>query len=232
MMMKREEIDREMENARASIYGFLSTLFIESLDSERLERLLSVDTVSHLKLLFPEGRLHEVMEEVVKEFSEGRLSAEDVTLDFEALMRIPGPGYIYPYESSYQGRTFNNGKLHWARRIYGPAAIAVQRCYREEELSVRNGSADFPDHIGVELEFMAHLCRKAAAAIKKDEGKAVMKVRDKQARFFREHLSKWAGDLSREMQERAETLLYRCLGQILATFLDIEKRHFLCLSAN
>ncbi len=97
---------------------------------------------------------------------------------------------------------------------------------------MRNGSADFPDHIGVELEFMAQLCRKAAAAMEKGEEKTVMEVRDKQARFFREHLSQWAEDLSKEMRKSAETLFYRCLGDILATFLGIEKRHFLSLSTN
>lgn len=227
--MKIEDID--MENARASMYGFLSTLLMESLDAEALERLLSADTISHLKLLFPEGTLNEVMEETVRDFSQGRLSAEDVMLDFEALMRIPGPGYIYPYESSYEGRTINNGNVHWARRICGPAAIAVQRYYQEEDLSVKDGSADFPDHIGVELEFMAHLCRRTAAAMEQDREKTVRRVRDKQALFFREHLSQWADDLSREMRERAETLFYRWLGEILPTFLDLEKRHFLCLSA-
>jgi TorA maturation chaperone TorD len=89
-----------METARAEVYRFLGTLLTESLSLKSLNRILNGETVSHLKSLFPDQEVHRVLEELVDDFSKGNLTAEDVILDFEALLRVPGPAYIYPYESS------------------------------------------------------------------------------------------------------------------------------------
>jgi len=218
-----ETVSSEMENARAEVYRFLGTLMTESLSTTSLNRILNAETVSHLKALFPDQGVHQVLERLVDDFSKGNLTAEDIMLDFEALLRVPGPAYIYPYESSYLSRKKKEDRIQWGS-LNGPPARAAQRLYQNEHLSIRSELADFPDHIGVELEFMAQLCRKVAEALQSGDQKTATEKREKQKHFFQEHLLNWPEDLAKEMRTKAETIFYRCLADLLTNFLEMEKR--------
>jgi TorA maturation chaperone TorD len=226
-----ETLSAEMENARAEVYRFLGTLLTENLSVTSLNRILNAETVSHLKALFPDEDGHQVLEELVDDFSNGNLSAEDIMLDFEALLRVPGQAYIYPYESSYLSRKKRGDRMQWGS-LNGPPARAAQLLYQNEHLSVRSELADFPDHIGVELEFMAQMCYKAAEALQAGDQKTVTEKREKQKHFFQEHLLNWPEDLAKEMRTKAETIFYRCLADLLSNFLDMEKRFLLSESKN
>jgi TorA maturation chaperone TorD len=226
-----ETLSAEMENARAEVYRFLGTLLTENLSVTSLNRILNGETVSHLKALFPDEDGHQVLEELVDDFSNGNLSAEDIMLDFEALLRVPGQAYIYPYESSYLSRKKRGDRMQWGS-LNGPPARAAQCLYQNEHLSVRSELADFPDHIGVELEFMAQMCYKAAEALQAGDQKTVTEKREKQKHFFQEHLLNWPEDLAKEMRTKAETIFYRCLADLLSNFLDMEKRFLLSESKN
>jgi len=226
-----ETLSHAMENARAEVYRFLGTLLTESLSIESLSRILNGDTVSHLKALFTDQEVHQLFEELVDDFSQGNLTAEDIMLDFEALLRVPGPTYIYPYESSYLSRKKREDRVQWGP-LNGPPARAAQRLYQNENLSVRSELADFPDHIGVELEFMAQLCRKVAEALQSGDQKTATEKREKQKYFFQEHLLNWPQALAEEMRTRAGTIFYRCLADLLSNFLDMEKSFLLSESKN
>jgi TorA maturation chaperone TorD len=221
-----ETLSPEMENARAGVYRFLGTLLTESLSIKNLDRILNGETISHLKALFPDQEAHQVLEELVDDFSQGSLSAEDIMLDFEALLRVPGSAYIYPYESSYLTRKKRGDQMQWGS-FNGPPARAVQGLYQNEKLAVRSELADFPDHIGVELEFMAQLCRKVADALQIGDQKTATEKREIQKHFFQEHLLTWPKALAKEMHTKAETIFYRCLADLLSNFLDMEKRFLL-----
>jgi len=221
-----ETLSSDMENARAEVYRFLGTLLTESLSIKSLNRILNGETISHLKALFPDQEVHQVLEELVDEFSQGNLTAKDIMLDFEALLRVPGSAYIYPYESSYLNRKKRGDRMQWGS-LNGPPARAVQGLYQNEKLAVRSELADFPDHIGVELEFMAQLCHKVADALQISDQKTAMEKREKQKHFFQEHLLTWPKALAKEMHTKAETIFYRCLADLLSNFLDMEKRFLL-----
>jgi TorA maturation chaperone TorD len=226
-----ETLSSEMENARAEVYRFLGTLLTESLSIKNLSRILNVETLSHLKALFPDQEVHQVLEELVDDFSQGHLTAEDIMLDFEALLRVPGPAYIHPYESSYLSRKKREDRMQWGP-LNGPQARAAQRLYQNEHLSVRSELADFPDHIGVELEFMAQLCRKVAEALQTGDQKTATEKRERQKHFFQEHLLNWPQALAKEMRSKAETIFYRCLADLLSNFLDMEKSFLVSESKN
>jgi len=221
-----ETLSPEMENARAEVYRFLGTLLTESLSKESLNRILNGETISHLKALFPGQGVRQVLEELVDDFSQGSLSAEDIMLDFEALFRVPGQAYIYPYESSYLSRKKKGDRMQWGS-LNGPPARAVQGLYQNEKLAVRSELVDFPDHIGVELEFMAQLCHKVADALQIGDKEKATEKREKQKQFFQEHLLTWPKALAKEMHTKAETIFYRCLADLLSNFLEMEKRFLL-----
>ena len=221
-----ETLSSDMENARAEVYQFLGTLLIENLSSESLGNILNVKTASHVKTLFPDPEVHRDFEKLIENFSEGRLTETDIMLDFEALLRIPGPAYICPYESSYRGRKQIQGQTQWGS-LNGPSTRAVQRFYQNEHLSVRSELADFPDHIGAEMTFMACLCRQSAQALNTDNEMIVEKLREKQRQFLQKHLLQWSKDFSEELRSRAATLFYRCIADMLSQFLKMEIKSLL-----
>jgi TorA maturation chaperone TorD len=222
-----EILSLEMEKARAEVYQFLGTLLTENLSSESLGNILNVKTASHVKVLFPDPEIHRDFEKLIDDFSKGCLTEADIMLDFEALLRVPGPAYICPYESSYRGRKHIKGLNQWGS-LNGPSTLAVQRFYQNEHLSVRSELADFPDHIGAEMTFMACLCRKGAEALNTENKTIAEKLREKQRQFLQKHLLQWSKDFSDELRTKAATLFYRCIADMLSQFLDMEKNLF-CL---
>lgn len=221
-----ETLSSDMENARAEVYKFLGTLLTENPSSESLGNILNMKTASHVKALFPDPEVHRDFGKLIDDFSEGRLAAMDIMLDFEALMRIPGPAYICPYESSYRGRKQIEGLTQWGS-LNGPSTRAVQRFYQNEHLSVRNELADFPDHIGAEMTFMACLCHKMAEALNTGHETIAEELREKQRQFLQKHLLQWSKDFAEEMRSKAATLFYRCLADMLSQFMEMEKKSFL-----
>lgn len=221
----------EMENARAEVYQFLGTLLTENLSPESLGNILNAKTASHVKALFSDPEVHRDFEKLIDNFSAGRLTATDIMLDFEALLRFPGPAYICPYESSYRGRKQIKDLTQWGL-LNGPSTRAVQRFYQNEHLSVRSELADFPDHIGAEMTFMACLCRKMAQALNTGNETIAEKLQEKQKHFLQKHLLQWSKDFAKEMRSKASTLFYRCLADLLSNFLEMEERFLWSESIN
>jgi TorA maturation chaperone TorD len=122
-------------------------------------------------------------------------------------------------------------KVQWGP-LNGPPDRTARGLYQAENLSVRIELADFPDHIGVELEFMAQLCRKVADALQTGDKQMATEKREKQKHFFQEHLLNWPEALAKEMRTKAGTIFYRCLADLLSNFLDMEKRFLLSESKN
>jgi TorA maturation chaperone TorD len=217
-----ETLTLDMENARAEVYQFLGTLLTENLSPESLGNILNVKTASYVNALFPDPEVQRDFEKLIDNFSEGRLTATDIMLDFEALLRVPGPAYICPYESSYRGRKQIQGLAQWGL-LNGSSTREVQRLYQNEHLSVRSELADFPDHIGAEMTFMACLCRKMAQALNTGNETIAEKLREKQKQFLQNHLLQWSKDFAKEMRSKASTLFYRCLADLLSNFLEMEE---------
>jgi TorA maturation chaperone TorD len=226
-----ETLTLDMENARAEVYQFLGTLLTENLSPESLGNILNVKTASHVKALFSDPEVHRDFEKLIDDFSERRLTATDIMLDFEALLRVPGPAYICPYESSYRNRKQIQGLTQWGS-LNGPSTRAVQRFYQNEHLCVRSELADFSDHIGAEMTFMACLCRKMAQALNTGNETIAEKLREKQKQFLQNHLLQWSKDFAKEMRSKASTLFYRCLADLLSNFLDMEERFLWSESIN
>lgn len=79
-----------------------------------------------------------------------------------------------------------------------------------------------PDDITVELEFMAFVCRKEAAAIMAGELEAADVTRESGDKFLAEHLGCWGPSFGRRISAISRHPWYRSLGMLLATWLEAE----------
>jgi TorA maturation chaperone TorD len=214
-MVDAEQI--QWEEARSAVYGFFSQAFLRGPDRQFLAALVSDEGTQNLKEIFPDAAYQQELAQVRLDAREGRLTREEAVLDFEALFRIPGPHYLSPYESVYRSqRAGGRGYL------CGPETTAVEQVYLRHGLEPSEGFSELPDHAGVELEFMAFLCRKAADAMKAGDRAAVQEYHYQQYCFFTEHVGAWVGLLADRLASQAQTSLYRFLGNFLNLFLKLE----------
>ena len=98
----------------------------------------------------------------------------------------------------------------------------MERLYLKEGLGPNGEFSELPDHVGVELEFMAFLCRKAVEAMQAGDAATAQDYRHQQYCFFMEHLGTWVRLLAERLASQAQTSLYRFLGNFLNLFLELE----------
>jgi putative dimethyl sulfoxide reductase chaperone len=214
-MTNAEQI--QWEEARSAVYGFFSQAFINGPSQQFLAALIAEAGTEHLGEIFPDAAYQEELAQARRDAREGKLTLEAAALDFEALFRVPGSHYLSPYESVYRSQGAGGGG-----RLCGPETAAVERLYLNEGLEPNCEFSELPDHVGVELEFMAFLCRKTLEAMQTGDAATTQDYRHQQCCFFIEHLGTWVKLLAERLASQAQTSLYRFLGNFLTLFLELE----------
>lgn len=210
-MHARREADMETGEALANVearavtYSFLSGMFLREVSQDFLERLAAEPP--HLG-----GEL--------EGFAVGLATADlstvrrDAAAEFAALLLGMSADPVHPYESVYTSPE---------RLMMQDARDEVLALYRSQELG-RVGDLNIPeDHAGIELEFMARLCRKELDAMAGGDEEAVWDVRRTQQTFVRDHLLVWMPRMCDDLEARAKSGLYRGLAQMTRQFLSLER---------
>ena len=105
----------------------------------------------------------------------------------------------------------------------GPSAIDALSRYRQAGLRPARIWREPPDHIAVELQFMAHLsakCAVAAAAGQHDDAPPLLEI---QRAFLRDHVGRWGPVFAERLKRAASCHLYRFLGEFLGAWLTFDE---------
>ncbi len=110
-----------------------------------------------------------------------------------------------PYESAFLSPIGQPDGLQLAR---------IEAAYSEIGLLPSPDLGELPDHIAIELEFMAMLCGLEAAAWEDDDVAGAVKAMRKARRFLDGHLSVWLPGFSRQLAVADKDGFYRtvCKG--------------------
>ncbi len=142
-------------------------------------------------------------------------AVSELAVDFaRVFLCAGGRGGALPYESVYTSPE---------RLLMQEARDAVLANYRRESLQ---RAADFrgpEDHVALELEFMAHMCRRTAAAMGRGERQAALACLDRQREFLNRHLLRWVPAFCRDVRRLAGTDFYRGLARFTADFLRVDR---------
>ena len=103
---------------------------------------------------------------------------EGLEAEYTRLFIGPGRPVAHPYESVYR-----------EGQVMGDCTLKVHQRYSAEGLTPEEHL--LPDHVAVELEFMAHLSRREAEARERDDEEGAVACLRQQESFLGQHLGRW-----------------------------------------
>jgi TorA maturation chaperone TorD len=117
-----------------------------------------------------------------------------------------------PYESVYRGEGI----------VMGKNTKQVMNLYREVAYSLPEGWGDLPDYIGIELDFMAYLCRQETEAWQRGAPEVARDKQRQQQEFLANHLMKWAPSFFKQFSSYATNRFLIDVLNATHCFLELE----------
>jgi DMSO reductase family type II enzyme chaperone len=197
----------EQAYARASIYHYLSTLFVypEPAAWERL-RALSVEDLEHaLSYLGWSTEEPARAQRRLREMTREKFEAEHVMI-----FGHTAAGELRPYEAGY-------GTHHVFQETHALADVAG--FYRAFGLETCEVQRERPDHIAVELEFMHVLALKEAYALMHRWTAQADLCHHTESSFLRDHLGRWAPSFLKRLGDRTSNGIFDLIARATAVCL-------------
>ncbi|GMR09294.1 MAG: molecular chaperone TorD family protein [Anaerolineae bacterium] len=199
----------EAARSRQATYRLLAAMFLYP-SHDRLERLRALarelseeeDATAEIAVSPGPGRLLNRLRSLAD------LQMEE---EYNALFSVKPKAP--PYESVYvDPEGFNGGWIGVSlERIYGAAGVGVSENHKET-----------PDHVAVELEFMAYLCSLEAQALAERDMTATARARQYQAAFLNQHLGLWFAPFAQRVREASPGSHYDAVADAADSFVAQE----------
>jgi len=130
-----------------------------------------------------------------------------------ALFKVPGGHYVAPCESVFRDTREIEGQ-RVGGLLLGQSAIDVQKWYRLAALEFKDDCKELPDHIAVELEYLAHLCGKEREFSAAGDEPHTRRAREMQRDFLAAHVCPWIAALRDRIAEKARSPFYRAVADL------------------
>lgn len=137
--------------------------------------------------------------------------ASELRLEYGRLFLGPGTLLCPPY-----------GSMYLDGAVMGPSTLDVVRRYRGEGLKADASWREPPDHIAVELGFMARLSAAYCQATDAGEDVGASRLLRIQAEFLRDHLGRWGPLFSERLGLATSRHVYRFLSGFLPHWLSLD----------
>lgn len=194
----------EESSTRAAVYQLLASAFLEPPTEERVERLRNPDLIAAL-----EGALGPATLEPLRSGPPDDI--QEVRQEFQDLFKVPLGKYVPPYEAVHRDSRIVDGEPTRGL-LMGPSTVDVRRLYQEAGAEL--GLTELPDHIGLELAFLAFLCEREREAAASGDRVTADNYRAYQRGFLKEHVLQWVPSYCDTVRERSATSYFRALAAI------------------
>jgi putative dimethyl sulfoxide reductase chaperone len=189
---------------RSALYWLLAELFLTCPDATLVERLRRELSDGGDTSGAPAAALHALADALPTNADDTEALAVEYTRLFGAVSRDYGPPP--PYESMHR------------RDSEDQDATAVEAFYAKAGLAAFEPAAP-PDHLGVELRFMALLCHEEAGRRCNGDVSGAKRARITQAAFLNCHLLTWAPEYLALIKAEAHVPFYSELSRAALSFL-------------
>jgi TorA maturation chaperone TorD len=182
----------------AGSYTFVSRLLLASPDPDLLARIRQPGLMAGWPLADADSRAG-------AELLVRGAEADVLTLarDHQALFIGPGPLLAPPYESVHRSRD---------HLLFEEVTFEVRAAYRAYARVAPALNKEPDDHLGLELDFLAHLCVRALDGLDAGDEDATDAALAAQQSFLTEHTLIWGPECLRLVREHATTDFYRGAG--------------------
>lgn len=181
---------------RSQAYWLLSRLFLKAPDEYHLLQLQN-----NLSSVFEHGPLDELRNEVDACLGEAGPALA------EFMWQLGGTNGTQDREPPYESFVREG-------RIPGVATQSVIACMREAGFSDIVHEAPSPDHIGIELKFMAIQCYEEWRAWTAGRYTDSKRLVDAQRHFLARHLAAWAPEYCERLEERTSHNYVRAIARL------------------
>jgi TorA maturation chaperone TorD len=196
-----------MSAAHQSLYRFLAACFARPLAPHEREAA-SVAGIADTDAWPRDGELSAVLQNLTSESDPHACEQE-----FMELFKVPGGRYVAPYESVFRDVREIEGQ-RVGGLLLGQSAVDVQKWYRLAALEFKDDCKELPDHIAIELEYLAHLCGKEREFAAAGDESHRRRAQEMQRDFLAAHVCSWIGALRDRIAQKARGAFYRAVADM------------------
>lgn len=202
----------EMAQIRHVLYRFFATLFLYP----NVARLGMIRDVA--KGLREESATWDILPygmalQQMLDLAVGLPAGEHITLEEDFVRLFTVNPVAVPYESVYVDKEGVTRTL---------IVSHIQSEYLAAGLEMAKGQIEPPDHVAVELEFMAYLVNQELEGLAEGMETETAVSRQRQADFLRRHLKRWYPDFATKVTQATPNVFYDQLVQTAFMFLHHE----------
>jgi len=184
---------------RSALYGFLALAYRTEPTADTLRHIKATDLGEALALKVDAGG-----EEAL---------AEELAVEYTALFLGPG-GHVSPHESVH---------IETDGRLLGAACVSVKKYVEASGFDYAEDGTVLPDHISVELDYMAEVTRQEGEAWRNEQWDRVENCLEYEKEFSAQHLRRWVPGFCTAVLDRAALPYYRQVVEITRDFLAEEE---------
>ncbi len=188
--------------ARSDLYRSLALALYrpdeELITAEYLQAFKGLTSCLELDVAAPLQALEEL-------YAGGSLSLKELEIEYSRLFLGPFSLLVPPYESCFREE----------RRAMGETTMAVARLYKKAGFVVDSWFKEPPDHIALELSFLAELDELESKTQAQGNNSLGGAVRALQREFLASHLLLWAGAFQEAVQQKATLVFYPAMARIM-----------------
>lgn len=198
--------------ARSDFYRFLASIFLYELTDAQIETVAATQ--------FPQGddsvsKGYARIAEYVRHRDTG--TRQELAVDYARVFlgagqydKITAP----PYESVYTSED---------HLLMQDARDGALKYYRSEGLDLPDDNTTPEDHVGFEMQFMATLIERMAAALEEGDGERFDALVKTQKGFFEEHLANWLPAFAADIDRHCKTEFYHGIADLVRGLLEEER---------
>jgi len=137
--------------------------------------------------------------------------------EFMRLLGEPGDSYVMPHESVYRDSP-KVGCEETPDTLIGRSARDVQQWYEIAGVELSDDYKDRPDHIALELNYLALLCTKEQHFATAGDDPKLTRVWEMERDFLAGHVVRWVDQLRDRIHEKSQQVYFRAVADMTVEF--------------